>query len=159
MKNRIRLFKRALAGVGFILLAAFCTIIIRDAVALQNPDKSIPEIRIFYNETQVPVAHPQMASYNWRFLFQLHGGGRENPENYHDIPPAWIPPAAALRVEFSTPCKNVTVWRAAEDGVFTQMPMILVAPAQAGLYTYRIEADWGFLGNATYYFRMNVPQY
>ena len=150
---------KILAGAGLVLLAAFITVFIRDALNLRAPENALPQMDVYHTEEdRLPAEHIRRDSYTWQFLFwpPVSGGGLDL-EVWREIPPGWVNPIANLRLDFSFEPKDVRVYMAAGESAFVELSGNVFAPDAPGTYTYRVDASWGSQRVVTYFFRIRVP--
>ncbi len=157
MKLRKQWVVKLLAGFLLVVLAAVLANVIRDTLALENPKSALPVIDIEYNGKPLPPQHYVMDAYSWRFLFTTREW--EDPDRgvVSRLEPAPVLPGAPLKIDFSFPCKGITVSRSYGDrNEFEEISGDLQTPFTGGTYTYRVEASWGSRGSVLYYIKVRV---
>lgn len=165
MENqRKQILLRVLAGIVLILLAGFITVFIRDVLAYNYPESTLPTMDVYYkgleNGERLPAMHIRRDRYTWRFLVGTQKWENADIEVWREIEPAWVAPNADLDIVFSFPEEEMTVSMASGDsGVFVEIGGQLKAPEAAGVYTYRVQGGWGNYQTVQFYFRIRVPEW
>lgn len=158
MKLRKRNLRRIIIAVVFILLAGVITTMLNAALASRNPVAALPEMRVIYKDAPLPYEYICLQSYSWQFLFINKSGDANAPDwwkYFLDAGP--VVPGSPLDIEFTYPCQSLTVSRADEGSdLFVEMGGVLRTPLEAGVYTYRVDANWGWRGSVRYYFKIEV---
>jgi hypothetical protein len=161
--NHLKPFlKKVLLGTVLIALAAVVTVFLKETLDTQDPESALPIITVEYNGLALPDVY--RAGYEWSFFATVE---RRTPQlSEADIPlvPADVLPAAPIRITFSKEPSVLTIKRAAgrystdfleitdvQDGTFR-------TPTVAGIYVYKVYAEWYGRGNIQYYFALQVPQ-
>ena len=157
MKLRKQWMTKIIAGVLLVVLAGGIAYVIRDLLAMRSPESALPVIDIEYNGKPLPPQHYVMDSYSWRFLFSTKEWVEPDRAIENKLEPAPVLPGAPLDISFSFPCKTMTVSRSYGDrNQFEVVEGDLQTPFTGGVYTYKVEAEWGSRGSVLYYIRIRV---
>lgn len=157
MKLRKQWVVKLLAGLLLVVMAGAVANVIRDTLALRNPESALPVIDIEYNGKPLPPQHYMMDAYSWRFLFTQRNWEEPDRAAVNKLEPAPVLPGAPLKIDFSFPCKVLKVSRSYGDrNEFEEISGDLQTPFTGGTYTYRIEAEWGNRGLVSYYIKVRV---
>ncbi len=157
MEQRKRWIKKIAAGLAILLLAGAVSYVIRDVLAMQNPESALPVIEVEYNGRPLPQQHYLMDSYSWRFLFTTVEWNEPDRNTVESLEPAPVIPGAPLEIDFSFPCNSMQISRSYGDlNEFVPVTGNLQTPFSGGTYTYRIEAEWGTRGSVLYYIKVRV---
>lgn len=167
MKQRKQMVLRIVAGLVLLLVAAGITVVIRDTLASQNPERALPTMDVYYRGKEVgerlPAAHITVGKYTWRFLFTEVKDEVFKPENLGTLESAWVPPNSLLELDFSFKPKDVQVSLFQEDdGGNSFVPQELAglrAPSAKGIYFYKVATDWGNGREVIYFFAIQVPSW
>ncbi len=157
MKLRKRWLAKLMAGIMLVVLAGGMAYIIRDMLAMQNPESALPVISVEYNGKPLPPQHYMMDSYSWRFLLRTTEWAQPDRTAVNKLEPAPVLPGAPLEISFSFPCKSMVVSRSYGDrNEFEELSGALQTPFTGGTYLYRVEAQWGARGSVLYYIKVRV---
>lgn len=160
MKQHKKFIMRVATGLVLVVLAGLLSYIIRDVLASRNPISALPMIEVKYinEDSEIPQENCLLASYSWRFVNKTTDGALEDPGQWRDLPPFPAIPGASLDVQFSFPAKSIRVsrWHKDREDKAEVLTGPLTTPFTGGIYTYRVEAEWGARGSVQYYFRVKV---
>lgn len=157
MKLRKQFITKILMGVALLLVAALLTMVIYGAMALQSPTNAIPEMTVVYDGTPLSPDISMISSYDWWFFFTTKSEVLQQADSWMDLTPVPVLPGMPLSVEFSKDYNELKISRADEGSrTFIEVGGELRTPAQPGEYTYRVEAWWGYMGSAQFYFKLRV---
>ncbi len=157
MEQRKRWIKKIAIGLAALFLAGAISYVIRDVLAIQNPESALPVIEIEYNDRALPTQHYMMDAYSWRFLFTTVEWTEENRNAVSALEPAPVLPGVPLNISFSFPCNSMKISRSYENrNEYEPVTGGLQTPFSGGTYTYRIEAEWGTRGSVLYYIKVRV---
>ncbi|MDL2254219.1 DUF3426 domain-containing protein [Ruminococcaceae bacterium OttesenSCG-928-I18] len=157
MKLRKQWMVRIVAGLLLVVLAGGIAYVIRDLLAMRNPESALPVIDIEYNGKPLPPQHYMMDSYSWRFLFSAKEWEEPDRSVVDRLEPAPVLPGAPLDISFSFPYKTITVSRSyGNRNHYEEITGELQTPFTGGVYTYKVEAEWGARGSVLYYIKIRV---
>lgn len=159
MKLRKRMLLKIVAGVLLVALSAFIAVAIRDALAYQAPENSLPGMDVVFGDSddKLPSVYIRRDKFIWRFLYGTREGGGLDLEIWREIESGWVPPESPLTLVFTYTPRQVRVSVAVPEREFYEVVGPLVAPSTPGQYIYKVEASWGQDKYVTYYFRIRVP--
>ena len=163
MKPNRRMLMRGVAAVLMIVMAASGSFLVKDFLALRDPQNALPKLQVSCGEALIPPGNLVLASYSWRFLLVPHEDtpAPANVWQQPDMPETPVSPNLPLEISFSYDCKEMYISRA-DNGSSIFLPVSgvegggLYTPPVGGEYIYRVEAFWGWLGSVQYYFKLTV---
>lgn len=163
MKLPKRFLRKVLLGAVLIALSVCVTIFIKETLDTKDPEAALPIITLLCNETPVPPESVYRAGYTWSFFTTVEDWQAPSmaPEDL-PIKPVDIAANTPIVISFSSEPSALRIWRA--EGMYSSdflelsgdVPGEFLAPATAGQYMYRVNADWGSRGNIQYYFALSV---
>ncbi|MGD9559839.1 MAG: hypothetical protein AB7V55_04440 [Oscillospiraceae bacterium] len=172
MVLRKQVITKIALGLALIVLAAGVAVVLQDVLASRQPEYALPSLAVYYGGgdgvqgERLPTASVITGGYNWRFLFSRKSGHVTQPETWRGLDGSWVPPGAALELEFTTLPESISLSVHAEaegseeNADFVALGGNLQAPREVpGTYTYRIEADFGTGRQVEYFFKIRVPQW
>lgn len=172
MKLRKQQLLRVVAFAMLIVLAAFSAAVINSGLsyiqAASEPLNSLPSMDVYYMGLEAGVRLPaefiRLDKYDWRFMFWTRSGGGKDLEIWREIKEdGWIPPNTPIDFSFSFKPKSVRTFILAGELVegvneFEEIPSDnLIGPDVPGIYTIRVEANWGAGKDVAYYIKVQVP--
>lgn len=157
MKLRSKMVVRALVALLLLVLAGGIAIIIKDTLAERNPESALPVMRVDYNGVELPAVNVMMDSYAWRFLNDTEKWEQPDRSKWITMEAAYVSPASDLDISFSFEPSSVKISRAFEGSFqFEEVVGDLQTPTLPGVYTYKVEGNWGLRGSVLFYFKLRV---
>lgn len=162
MKLRRRMVLKVLFACGLVLLSAFSSFLIKDFLSLGNPENALPKITVAVNERLVYSESIVLSAYSWRFMLVAHVAEPAPFEVWHNLPPTPVSANHSLDISFSYPQKLLELSRADGEAASSFIAIsaaegcTLYTPSEPGIYTYKVQANWGWLGSVLYYFKIEV---
>lgn len=170
MNQRKRNVAKAVVAVALLLAAGFLTMVLRDLLSMRNPENVLPKMEVWHTARQqrerLGDHYTLRDAYTWQFLFggPVAGGGLDL-EAWREIQPADVEPNTRLELTFSFGPKWARVYMTeGNSGLFVEQSpsggtYTYPAPSEQGVYTYRVEANFGTNKDVVYYFRVNIPDW
>lgn len=151
---------KIVAGILLLFVSGFFTVSIRDALAMQNPENSLPELYVYYTtkgeQQRMPTYYVRRDSYEWGFLFGVKEWVNPDMEAWREIQPGQVEPGNAMGLEFSFDPDSYKIYMKAGESPFYEYEGDLTAPTVPGEYTYRVEGSWGEQQKVIFYFRIKI---
>lgn len=158
--------RKLIAGGLALAAAAAITLFIKENLDVKDPETALPSIQI---TTEGVLLSPEMvfrAGYEWNFFTstEINTPVWTTEDILSRTYPVDVPSRAKLEIGFSLKADTLKVSRSEEGDLsaFVTLadayPNILIAPAEAGQYLYKIEAGFGRRGSIIYYLLLNVKE-
>lgn len=160
MKMPKKVITKVLIGFVLVVLAAVSALLIKEYFDTRAPEAALPIMTLKYEGRVVPGVY--RAGYEWSFFMTI---ARQAPQvSVDDLPltPIAVQPQMPMELEFSRKSGSARIWRAAGrfGNDFIELTDVNIAslstPSSAGIYVYKVLADWGSRGNVQYYFALDV---
>ncbi|MEG0167809.1 MAG: hypothetical protein RSD01_04360 [Ruthenibacterium sp.] len=164
MKTPKLLIRKILLGMVLIAIAAGITVFIKESLDTQDPESALPIIRVEYNGIEMPPAVIYRAGYEWSFFTTMERQAPTLAQEDLPITPYDMQPDAAIKISFSKTPSTLRVWRAngRYSTDFTELASedksTFTTPHDAGVYLYKVKAEWGRRGFIQYYFAVDVKK-
>lgn len=157
MTLRKRFIVKLLGAIAILLVAALFTTIIYGYLAQQNPTDAIPELTVVYDGTPLSQDVIMISSYDWWFFYTTKSEVLQQPDSWMELSPIPVLGGRPLLLDFAKPPGDIKISRAEEGSrSFVEISGSLSTPTTPGIYTYRVEAWWGYMGSAQFYFSIRV---
>lgn len=160
MKMPKKVIAKILIGIVLVVLAAVGALLIKEYFDTRSPEAALPIMTLEYEGREVQGVY--RAGYEWSFFMTI---ARQAPQvSVDDLPltPIAVQPQMPMNIRFSRKSGKIRVWRAAGrfGNDFIELTEAnldsLSTPSTAGVYVYKVLADWGSRGNVQYYFALDV---
>lgn len=150
----LRKVRRYIIAAVMLIVAAYISLYIKDAVDAKNPEASLPIISVTTGYTVLP--NVPRAGYEWRFgsktVMSPFVSNLDVPLIAYDVAPDM-----PILVNFSAPAENIVIYQGVGMAAteFEEMRYNIKTPMQEGIYVYKVVADFKN-GTIVHYFSLNV---
>lgn len=165
MYTKKQVIRKILLGAVLLAAAVGITIVMRENMNVQEPEKALPTITITMDgDTVFARDRVFLAGYEWNFLTMTakHTPPYSAADLKHVTPPVPMEPRTYLELDFSIKPKELVISRASDPNLESYMELTnvgmgpLITPAEPGIYRYQVQASFGWRGSTVYFFTVQI---
>lgn len=151
--------KKILIGALLVALSLVVTVVIKESLDTQDPESALPIVTVTYDGAPIPDVY--RAAYEWSFFTTKEISEPVIAIADMPISPYDVHSDKDITIDFSSSPSSLRIWRSDNGGTdFTELAIensAFKSPSTAGMYIYRIRAEWG-KGYIEYYFMLDVDK-